>query len=211
MTAEQRELFDLMPYLEQDDYFDIHGYKMSDDICPGTFIMAVNNRHEAEDVWWTIEDRDHRGIWRKAINAKAENIQITPMFRDAFMNDRILVPATGIYEWQLQPNGKKKKFDMWVDGPLFAMGGVARDCDVKGETLRCGVILTTRANSVFAEIHNTKPRQPVIIHKDDFDKWLDPATPIDELVHLMEPVADEEVHYREAEPAPAEPPLFAGM
>jgi len=98
MTAEQRALFDLMPYLEQDEYFDIHGYKMNGDICPGTFIMAVNNRLEAEDVWWTIEDEDRNGVPRRVINAKAENVRNTPMFREAFARDRILVPATGIYE-----------------------------------------------------------------------------------------------------------------
>ena len=208
MTAEQRELFDLMPYLEQDEYFDIHGYKMSDDICPGTYIMAVNNRHQAEDVWWTIEDYDHRGVWRRAINARAESIQNTQMFKDAFRNDRILVPANGIYEWQEQPDKTKKKFDMWFDRPVFAMAGVARDCQIKGETRRCAVILTTRANDVFAEIHNTKPRQPVVIHKNDLDRWLDPATPPEELAYLMEPVLDEEVHYAEVPKPSSAPRLF---
>jgi putative SOS response-associated peptidase YedK len=208
MTAEQRELFELMPYLEQDEYFDIHGYKMRDDVCPGTYILAVNNRHRAEDIWWTIEDYDGRGVWRRVINAKAENIHITGMFKDAFRNDRILVPATGIYEWQDQPNKTKKKFDMWFDEPVFAMAGVARDCQVKGETRRCGVILTTRANDVFETIHNSKPRQPVVIHKSDHERWLDPATPIGELMHLMEPVANEEVHFAEVREQPSEPTLF---
>jgi len=109
MTAEQQALFDLMPYLEQDEYFDIHGYKMQDEVCPGTFILAVNNHHRAEDVWWTIEDFDHRGVWRRTINAKSENVLSAAMFKDAFLKDRILVPATSIYEWQDQPDRTKKK------------------------------------------------------------------------------------------------------
>jgi putative SOS response-associated peptidase YedK len=211
MTAEQRALFDLMPYLEQDEYFDIHGYKLNGDICPGTFIMAVNNRLEAEDVWWTVEDEDRNGVPRRVINAKAENVRNTPMFREAFARDRILVPATGIYEWQLQPDGTKKKFDMWFDEPVFAMAGVARDCEIKGERRRCAVILTTRANGVFDQIHNTKPRQPVVIHRDDHERWLDPATPPEELEHLMEPVADEEVHYAEVPPEPSNAPTLFQM
>jgi putative SOS response-associated peptidase YedK len=208
MTAEQRELFDLMPYLEQDEYFDIHGYKMRDDICPGTYIMAINNRRRAEDVWWTIEDYDQRGVWRRAINAKAENIRVTGMFKEAFQHDRILVPATGIYEWQDQPNKTKKKFDMWFEQPLFAMAGVARACVIKGERRRCGVILTTRANDVFARIHNSKPRQPVLIHRDDHELWLDPSTPVEVLTHLMEPVPSEEVHFAEVKEVSSTPSLF---
>ena len=208
MTAEQRELFDQMPYLEQDEYFDIHGYKMQDEICPGTYIMAVNNRHRAEDVWWTIEDFDYKGVWRRAINAKAENVLVTGMFKDAFRNDRILVPATGIYEWQDQPDKTKKKYEIWFDEPVFAMAGLARDCQVKGETKRCGVILTTRANDVFARIHNSKQRQAVVIHKYDYEKWLDPATPYEQLMPLMAPLSSEETHYASAASAPTEGTLF---
>lgn len=209
MTAEQRALFDLMPYLEQDEYFDIHGYKMQEEVCPGTFILAVNNHHRAEDVWWTIEDYDHRGIWRRTINAKAENVLSAHMFKDAFLHDRILVPATGIFEWQDLPDKTKKKYEIWFDEPVFAMAGVARDCQIKGETRRCGVILTTRANDVFAHIHNSRQRQAVVIHKYDHEKWLDPDTPVEQLKPLMAPLANEETHFAPVmEPAPTLP-LFS--
>jgi len=205
MTAEQRELFDLMPYLEQDEYFDIHGYKMESEVCPGTFILAVNNQHRAEEIWWTIEDADSNGIWRRTINAKAENVNVTPMFRDAYRNDRILVPATSIYEWQVQPNKTKKKYEIWFDEPVFAMAGIARDCQVKDETKRCGVILTTRANDVVAKIHNAKKRQPVVIHKRDHEAWLDPNTPPEVLKRIMEPISPEETHFAVAPEEAPEP------
>ena len=209
MTAEQQALFDLMPYLEQDEYFDIHGYKMQDEVCPGTFILAVNNHHRAEDVWWTIEDYDHRGVWRRTINAKAENVLSAGMFKDAFRHDRILVPATGIFEWQDLPDKTKKKYEIWFDEPVFALAGLARDCQVKGETVRCGVIMTTRANDVFARIHNTKQRQAVVIHKYDHEKWLDPETPFEELKRLMAPLPDAETHFSPAVEPSSELPLFS--
>jgi putative SOS response-associated peptidase YedK len=131
------------------------------------------------------------------------------MFKDAFVGDRILVPATAIYEWQEQPDRSKKKYELWFDEPVFAMAGLARDCRVKDEEKRCGVILTTRANHVFTEIHNTSPRQPVVVHRRDFDKWLDPATPVEELKRIMEPVADEETHFAAVpEPPSAQASLF---
>ncbi len=199
MTAEQRALFEQMPYLEQDEYFDIHGYKMRSEICPGTNILAFNNRHRAEDIWWTIEDKDRSGVWRRSINAKAENVSFTGMFKDAFENDRILIPATAIYEWQERPDKTKKKFEIWFDEPVFAFAGIARECQIKGVSKRCGVILTTEANDVFAGLHNSKQRQAVVIRRQDYDKWLDLATPYEELIKLMRPLPNEETHFGPAD------------
>lgn len=199
MTAEQQELFDAMPYLEQDEYFDIHGFHKRPEIFPGTEILAVNKHHKAEDIFWTIEDRDHKGVMRKAINAKAENVHWVNMFKEAFKTDRVLIPATGLFEWQLQPDKTKKKFELWFDEPVFAFGGIARDCEIKGERKRCGVIMTTKANGIFEKIHNTKHRQAVVIHRYDYDKWLDPETPLQALKTMLAPLPDEETHFKPAD------------
>jgi putative SOS response-associated peptidase YedK len=171
------------------DYFDIHGYKASAEVFPGTEIFAINNEHRPEDVWWTIEDKDHKGIWRRTINAKSESVLWVPMFKDAFLHDRILVPATGFFEW----DARKQRYEFKTDEPVFAFGGIARDCQIRGEIKRCAVILTTAGNEVVRPIH-PKDRMPVIIHKRDYQKWLDPATPIEELERLMQPLADDELH-----------------
>ena len=204
MTADERALFEKFPYLHQDEYFDIHGYKKQPEIFPGTEIFAVNNQHKAEDIWWTIEDKDARGAWRRTINAKAENVMLAKMFKDAFLHDRVLVPATGLFEWQTQPDKSKKKFEIWFDEPVFAFAGIARQCEIKGEPKRCGVILTTRANEVFEEIHNAKQRQAVVIREKDHEKWLDPDTPISELQSLMEPVSARETHFKQVDEVPPE-------
>ena len=56
----------------------------------------------------------------------------------------------------------------------------------------CGVILTTEANDVVRPIH-AKNRMPVILHRYDYDKWLDPETPMSELKRLMQPLKNEEI------------------
>lgn len=56
------------------DYFDIHGYKMSAECFPGEPMFVLNSQNRPEDIWWTIEDKDNRGQWRRAINAKAETV-----------------------------------------------------------------------------------------------------------------------------------------
>ena len=181
------------------DYFDIHGYKMREEVFPGEWITSINNENRPEDIWWTIEDKDNSGAWRRAINAKAETITKVHMFADAFRNDRVLIPATGFFEW----DARKQRHEFTFDEPLFAFAGVARDCEIKGETRRCGVIMTTDANDVVRPIH-TKGRMPVVIHKYDYAKWLDTQTPFADLRRLMMPVSSEETHVHEADEPSAE-------
>ena len=180
------------------DYFNIHGYKTSSEVFPGTPIFAINNQHLPEDIWWTIRDLTWDGKMADAIDAKAENLLKAKMFKEAFLTDRVLVPATGLYEWQTQPDKSKTKYEIWFDEPIFAFAGIARDCEIKGETKRCGVIVTTNPNDLFAEIHNTKMRQAVVIRSSDYNKWLDPKTPYEDLKTLLRPLPTEETHAKVA-------------
>ena len=178
------------------DYFDIHGYKMREEVFPGEWIMSINNQNRPEDIWWTIEDMDNNGVLRRAINAKAETITKVQMFADAFRKDRVLIPATGFFEWD---TGKCRHL-FTFDEPIFAFGGIARDCEIKGETRRCGVIMTTDANEVVSPIHE-KGRMPVVVHKLDYERWLDPSTPFPDLRRLMQPLSEKETHVERVEEA----------
>ncbi len=199
-TAEEKEYLKQFGYLGAEEYFDIHGYRKKPEIFPGEWITTINNARKHEDIWWTIEDFDYNGIWRKAINARAENVVFADMFKGAFRNDRVLIPATALFEWQTQPNKTKKRFEISFGESIFAFGGLARVCQIKVEQRRCGVIITTRPNDIFAEIHNVKQRQAVVIHQYDYDKWLDPETTFDELQALMEPVSNEETYAKQCAP-----------
>ena len=98
------------------DYFDIHGDKMRDEVFPGEWITSINNSNRPEDIWWTIEDKDNSGVTRRAINAKAETLSKVQMFSNAFRTDRVLIPATGFFEW----DRSKQRQLFTFDEPLFA-------------------------------------------------------------------------------------------
>lgn len=186
--------FDLIDGL---DYFDIHGYKTSPEVFPGEWIFAINNKNHPEDIWWTIEDADASGTVRRTINAKSETITKVPMFKDAFWTDRVLIPATGFFEWA--PD--KRRYLFTFDEPIFAFGGIARDCEIKGELRRCGVILTTEANDIVRPIH-VKNRMPVVIHKYDYARWLAPETSFEDLRRMMRPLPADETHVERSDPPP---------
>ena len=175
--------------------------KPRNEVFPGTDILAVDLEHRPEMIHWTIEDCDNRGVTRKVINAKSETVQLVKMFRDAFRESRVLIPATGFFEWKELADKQKEKYEFEFDEPLFAFAGIARPCEIKGEERTCGVILTTEANDVVRPIH-AKNRMPVILHKYDFEKWLDPRTPPEELERLMRPIPNGEITARSLDRLP---------
>ena len=199
------------------DYFSIHGPIKYHDIVlpsdfdedpdesdteaemyPGADILMINNKLELEEAYWTIRDKTWKGEMVSCINAKAETIWNVGMFRDAIRGDRVLIPANSVLEWQHQPDKSKKKFELWFDGdPTFAFAGIARDCEINGETRRCTVIITTKPNEIFNEIHNSKRRQPVVVRKEDYAQWLDNDTSFSDINRLMQPLPSSETRFKE--------------
>ena len=131
--------------------------------------------------------KDERGIFHKPImtlNATSEEL-LTKMFKDAAKNRRCLVPSNGFYEWMhVQVVGKSgkllknpEKFPYLVQmrsEPEFYLAGVWQpwfDIEAK-TTTNTFVIVTTEANSLMKQIHNSKERMPTILPGDLAEAWL---------------------------------------
>lgn len=106
----------------------------------------------------------------KPINAKIETAGEKPMFRSAIRRWRVLVPASGFYEWQPVAGGKQPYFIQPADQPFFGFGGIVERWGDADDPLYTVAILTTAANELMAPIHD---RMPVIVEPGDFDAWLD--------------------------------------
>lgn len=101
------------------------------------------------------------------------------------------------------------RHEISFDEPLFAFAGIARECEVKGELRRCTVIITAYRNDIFAEVHNSKQRQAVVIRESDYDKWLGSRSKPEHLRGLLGPLPNDETHAKVAEPeASGTPTLF---
>lgn len=106
------------------------------------------------------------------INARIETAAEKPMFRHAFKRSRVLVPASGFYEWRPVPGGKQPYFVCSRNRDLLAFAGLLECWEGADGPLQSFAILTTAANETMRPIHD---RMPVIIEPEDFDAWLDPA------------------------------------
>ncbi len=171
-------------------------------VAPTQTISTVVKRHSEPDDESTRRVRQMRwGLipaWVKAtadggpdtkgpllINARSETVTTSPAFRGSVKSKRCLVPMDGWYEWRGQ-KGAKTPFYMYAgDGQQLFMAGLWSAWRPRRETgadavapplLSC-TILTTDAAGPLADIHD---RMPLTIGETDWDRWLDPDTPVDE-------------------------------
>jgi putative SOS response-associated peptidase YedK len=109
---------------------------------------------------------------RRQINARAETVETSGAFREAFLKRRCVVAADGFFEWT---GPKEARQPLWFhrpDGRLFLFAGLYETWQPQpGERERTFTILTTGANALMAPVHD---RMPVILPEDTVDAWLDP-------------------------------------
>lgn len=118
------------------------------------------------------------------INARSESAATNGAFKGALAYRRCLVPASGFYEWRKDPASPKGKRKPYVirprDGGIIALGGLWESwLGADGSEIDTGCILTTAANDAVAPVHD---RMPVIIAKEDQERWLTSPDPVDDLM-----------------------------
>jgi len=124
-------------------------------------------------------------IRKYTLNARLETVRSTKSFKNS-VNNRCLVIADGFYEWQhLSEEGKssarkgkiqKKKFLITLpDEEIFSFAGLYSSWTNPhtGEIYNTYTLLTTQANELMSEIHNSNKRMPVILKPEDEDRWLE--------------------------------------
>lgn len=124
---------------------------------------------------------------RQPINARAESLATAPMFRDALVRRRCLVPADVFYEWQATESGKLPFAVARTDRQPMVFAGLWegwRGSD--GSVMRSFTIVTTEANPLLRPIHE---RMPVILEPADWPAWLGEIE--DDPARLLRPSAAE--------------------
>ena len=128
------------------------------------------------------------GKLAQPINAKSETVAEKPMFRHALARRRVIVPASGWYEWKLEAGKKQPYFFSRADGHPLAFAGVLEHWSGFEGEVETYAILTTAANPLAATVHD---RMPVILEATNYAQWLDPAvTQTRALAPLLAPAAD---------------------
>jgi putative SOS response-associated peptidase YedK len=114
------------------------------------------------------------------LNASAEKLLDSKMFRDAALHRRCLVPISWFFEWRHEHIGGAKKattFPYIISLPAkeyFYAAGIYQPWTDKetGETINSFAIVTTKANSFMEQVHNVKKRMPAILTEELAYEWI---------------------------------------
>jgi putative SOS response-associated peptidase YedK len=126
-------------------------------------------------------------------NARSEEIETKPAWRNAFKARRCLVPLDSFYEWkQVGPREKQPYAIARKDRGILAMAGLwERWKSPANEIVPSATIITCAPNALMAKLHN---RMPVILNEAAWPRWLgeEPAT-ADELKALLVACPDDDL------------------
>ena len=143
--------------------------------------------------FWTKNREDALNIRTLTLNAKSETIFEKASFKYAMINKRCLVLSSGFFEWQHIGTQKYPHFIYSKDNDLFSMGGIYSEWTDKesGEIFNTFSIITTPANRLMEQIHNTKKRMPFILPKTHEKEWLNLHLTQNQTTQLLKPIEDD--------------------
>ena len=142
--------------------------------------------------FWVKSEKDAEQIRTKTYNARGESIFQKPSFRASIRSKRCIVPSTGWFDWRHE-SGKKIPYYIYLKNQeLFSMAGIWSEWHntVTGKNVQTFSIITTAANKLMSYIHNTNYRMPVLLHREEEEKWLYPQLKDEEITALLKPFED---------------------
>jgi len=149
--------------------------------------------------FWVKDAKQANELRAMTLNATCEGVFTKPSFRSSIRNKKCLIPALSFFEWMDMGNKVKQPYRIGVqdsEGMFkpFTMGGIYDTWtdQTTGEIRETFAIITTPANEMMEEIHNSKKRMPLIIAEKDRDAWLNAQTE-KEITDLMVPFPEDDM------------------
>lgn len=138
---------------------------------------------------WVKDMEEAKDISSKTKNARGESIFEKPAFRAAAAKRRCLILADGFFEWREIGGRKFPYYIKLKNDDAFAFAGIWGRWEDKAENkyIYSYSLITTEANPMLAEIHNTKKRMPVILTKENEKRWLEVGGNLEEAIDILVP------------------------
>lgn len=142
---------------------------------------------------WT-KNIDQANIIRyKTFNARSESIETKPSFSSSFRSKRCIIPFKGFYEWQHVGNEKIPWYIYHSGNEVLSIAGIYDDWieNNTGEVFSTFSVVTTDANDLMAQIHNSGKRMPVVLDKTSEKRWIDLSISKADAMSLLLPCPSE--------------------
>jgi putative SOS response-associated peptidase YedK len=139
---------------------------------------------------WSKDER----VGSKLINARAESVIEKASFKNAFKQQRCLVPSDGFYEWKRYSKKSKIPYRIHLRSKeLFSFAGLWEEYVNEDQNLiQTFTIITKEANPAISKIHT---RMPVILDPESERKWLSSSVSSEEHLSLLNQNNDQEFEY----------------
>jgi putative SOS response-associated peptidase YedK len=142
---------------------------------------------------WTKNIEEANIIRYKTFNARSESIAAKPSFSSSFRSKRCIIPVKGFFEWQHVENKKIPWYIYHIENEVLSIAGLYDDWieNNTGEIFSTFSIVTTEANDLIAQIHNSGKRMPVILNKSSETRWIDLSTSEADALKMLSPSPSE--------------------
>lgn len=142
---------------------------------------------------WVKTDSDAGEIRLKTLNARAESLEAKPSYSSSLATRRCIIPVRGFYEWQHTGTGKIPWYIYHYSNDILSLAGLFSEWTETstGGVLNTFTIITTDANKMMAEIHNSKKRMPAILTRENEMKWLDISVPVTDALKILRPSSED--------------------
>jgi putative SOS response-associated peptidase YedK len=157
-------------------------------IAPTENVPVVVGSRDVREMrpmrWWLTPSWSPGPSTRYSMfNAKSETITSSRAFRGPFRRQRAVVPVSSFIEWNGTGDGKQAWLIEAQQGAL-ALGAIWDHWEREGQVLESCCLITTAAVTDFEPWHH---RMPVMLRAEDYDSWLDPSAPIQDLDRYFKP------------------------
>jgi putative SOS response-associated peptidase YedK len=142
---------------------------------------------------WIRSIDDANAIRYKTFNARSESLDKKPSFSSSIRSKRCIIPLKGFFEWQHIGKEKIPWYIYHSENEILSIAGLYDEWteNSTGELFSTFSIITTEANGLMAEIHNSARRMPVILDKTAETIWIDLSTSALDALSLLKPCQDE--------------------
>lgn len=155
--------------------------------------------------YWVSSANEASDIRSLTLNARSETATEKPSFENSFEHRRCIIPVSGFFEWQKYQSQLRPWYIYGKNNNMLSLAGIY---DIWTPPVKLGEtplpilsfsILTTRANKLMSEIHNSKFRMPVIISPGKEEEWI--RCESNKATEFLQPGADDLLKAHTVNPA----------
>lgn len=167
---------------------------------PVLLLYQRANQRRAGQALWGFTPRWSSSLERVTTHARCEGLTEQKLFAQALATQRGVLPANGFYEWRGKPGTAKQPYWLSRPGEMLYMAALWEPYAVAGAEYLSVAMLTVQAAYL---------RRPMLLTEADLEGWMDPATPLEQALALLErpslPVQERKVSVRVNDPRHDDP------